>query len=64
MCIRDRSGRVRNAKLGVLEVFSEIDQLIQTDHVDTKKVMEKASRDLSFLGKWEREIMGRMHSVI
>ena len=60
----EASGRVRNAKLGVLEFFSEIDQLIQTDHVDTKKVMEQASRDLSFLGKWEREIMGRMHSVI
>jgi len=55
---------VRGAKSAILETFPVIDQLIPTDPSAAKEKMELCARDLSFLSKWEKEIMSRMQSIL
>ena len=58
----EMNGKVRGAKSAILET-SVIDQLIPTDPSAAKEKMELCARDLSFLSKWEKEIMSRIQSI-
>ena len=60
----EMNGKVRGAKSAILETFPVIDQLIPTDPAAAKEKMELCARDLSFLSKWEKEIMSRMQSIL
>ena len=60
----EMNGKVRGAKSAILKTFPDIDHLIQTDSDAAKEKMELCARDLSFLGKWEKEIMSRMQSIL
>ena len=60
----EMNGKVRGAKSAILKTFPDIDYLIQTDSDAAKEKMELCARDLSFLGKWEKEIMSRMQSIL
>ncbi len=60
----EMNGKVRGAKSAILETFPDIDHLIRTDSAAAKEKMELCARDLSFLSKWEKEIMGRMQSIL
>ena len=60
----EMNGKVRGAKSAILKTFPDIDHLIQTDSDTAKEKMELCARDLSFLGKWEKEIMSRMQSIL
>ena len=60
----EMNGKVRGAKSAILETFPVIDQLIPTDPSAAKDEMELCARDLSFLSKWEKEIMSRMQSIL
>ena len=60
----EMNGKVRGAKSAILETFPDIDHLIRTDSASAKEKMELCARDLSFLSKWEKEIMSRMQSIL
>ena len=60
----EMNGKVRGAKSAILKTFPDIDHLIRTDSASAKEKMELCARDLSFLGKWEKEIMSRMQSIL
>ena len=60
----EASGKVREAKSNIMKSFAEIDRLLECDKDSAKIKMEISFRDISFLIKWEKEVMNRMQSII
>ena len=60
----EASGKVRSAKSKIIESFAEIDRLLDAETGSAKLKMEISFRDISFLLKWEKEVMNRMQSII
>lgn len=60
----EASGKVRSAKSKIIESFAEIDRLLDAEMGSAKLKMEISFRDISFLLKWEKEVMHRMQSII
>lgn len=60
----EASGKVREAKSNIMKSFAEIDRLLECDKDSAKLKMEISFRDISFLIKWEKEVMNRMQSII